>query len=74
MVLPTSQSSSYPVLSTGPAKGLSQPPGGWCLCPWPEAVRELNRHGFRARRLIDGFPEWKRAGLPVAVPAGAGRS
>ncbi len=32
-----------------------------------EAVRELNRKGFRARRLIDGFPEWKRAGLPVAA-------
>jgi rhodanese-related sulfurtransferase len=32
------------------------------------------RQGFRARRLIDGFPEWKRAGLPVAAPAGAGRS
>jgi rhodanese-related sulfurtransferase/DNA-binding transcriptional ArsR family regulator len=32
-----------------------------------DAVRELNRRGFRARRLIDGFPEWKRAGLPVAV-------
>jgi rhodanese-related sulfurtransferase len=34
-----------------------------------EAVRELNGHGFRARRLVDGFPEWKRAGLPVAAPA-----
>jgi rhodanese-related sulfurtransferase len=32
-----------------------------------EAVRELNRRGFSARRLIDGFPEWRRAGLPVAV-------
>ena len=31
-----------------------------------DAVRELNRRGFRARRLIDGFPEWKRAGLPVS--------
>jgi hypothetical protein len=74
MVLPTSQPSSYPVLSTGPARGVSQPPGGWCRYPRPEAVRELNRHGFRARRLIDGFPVWKRVGLPVAVPAGAGRS
>jgi hypothetical protein len=75
MVLPTSQPSSYPVLSTGPAKGLSQPPrAGGASARGPEAVRELNRHGFRARRLIDGFPEWKRAGLPVAVPAGAGRS
>jgi rhodanese-related sulfurtransferase len=32
-----------------------------------EAVRELSRHGYRARRLEDGFPEWRRAGLPVAV-------
>jgi hypothetical protein len=35
-----------------------------------DAVRELNRKGFRARRLIDGFPEWKRAGLPVAAGNG----
>ncbi len=34
-----------------------------------EAVRELTRKGFRARRLADGFPEWQRAGLPVAVGA-----
>ena len=32
-----------------------------------DAVRELRRRGVRARRLEDGFPEWKRAGLPVAV-------
>lgn len=30
------------------------------------AVRALARRGVRARRLEDGFPEWKRAGLPVA--------
>jgi rhodanese-related sulfurtransferase/DNA-binding HxlR family transcriptional regulator len=40
--------------------------GPYCVYA-DEAVRELNRRGFRARRLIDGFPEWKRAGLPVAV-------
>ena len=34
-----------------------------------EAVRELTKRGFRARRLADGFPEWRRAGLPVAVGA-----
>jgi rhodanese-related sulfurtransferase len=34
-----------------------------------EAVRELTKKGFRARRLADGFPEWRRAGLPVAVGA-----
>jgi len=32
-------------------------------------VRELNRQGFRAWRLIDGFPEWKQADLPVAASA-----
>jgi rhodanese-related sulfurtransferase len=32
-----------------------------------EAVRELTKKGFRASRLSDGFPEWRRAGLPVAV-------
>lgn len=32
-----------------------------------EAVRLLRRRGFAARRLEDGFPEWRRAGLPVAA-------
>jgi len=40
--------------------------GPYCVYA-DDAVRELNRKGFRALRLIDGFPEWKRAGLPVAV-------
>jgi rhodanese-related sulfurtransferase/DNA-binding MarR family transcriptional regulator len=40
--------------------------GPYCVFA-DEAVRELKRKGFRARRLIDGFPEWKRAGLPVVV-------
>lgn len=31
-----------------------------------DAVRELRRRGWRARRLEDGFPEWRRAGLAVA--------
>jgi rhodanese-related sulfurtransferase/DNA-binding transcriptional ArsR family regulator len=34
-----------------------------------DAVRELNKHGFKAARLEDGFPEWRRAGLPVASGA-----
>jgi rhodanese-related sulfurtransferase len=34
-----------------------------------EAVRLLRRRGRRAARLEDGFPEWRRAGLPVAVGA-----
>jgi rhodanese-related sulfurtransferase len=43
--------------------------GPYCVYA-DDAVRELNRKGLRARRLIDGFPEWRRAGLPVAVGNG----
>ena len=43
--------------------------GPYCVYA-DDAVRELNKKGFRARRLVDGFPEWKRAGLPVAVGEG----
>lgn len=43
--------------------------GPYCVYA-DEAVRELRRRGFRARRLTDGFPEWKRAGLPVAAGVG----
>jgi len=32
-----------------------------------EAVRALAARDRRARRLEEGFPEWRRAGLPVAV-------
>ena len=35
-----------------------------------DAVRQLRRRGFNARRLEDGYPEWKRAGLPVAGGGG----
>ncbi|MGB5278341.1 MAG: metalloregulator ArsR/SmtB family transcription factor [Gammaproteobacteria bacterium] len=30
-----------------------------------DAVAKLREKGFKARRLQDGFPEWKMAGLPV---------
>jgi rhodanese-related sulfurtransferase len=40
--------------------------GSYCVFA-DDAVRELTGHGHRARRLEDGFPEWRRAGLPVAV-------
>jgi rhodanese-related sulfurtransferase len=43
--------------------------GPYCVYA-DDAVHEMNRKGFRARRLVDGFPEWKRAGLPVAVGRG----
>jgi rhodanese-related sulfurtransferase len=32
-----------------------------------EAVRLLRARGLRARRLDVGFPEWRRAGLPVEI-------
>jgi rhodanese-related sulfurtransferase len=38
--------------------------GPYCLMAF-EAVAELRKKGRRARRLEDGFPEWKSAGLPV---------
>jgi rhodanese-related sulfurtransferase len=38
--------------------------GPWCVLSF-EAVALLREHGYRARRLEDGFPEWKTAGLPV---------
>ncbi len=31
-----------------------------------EAVAQLRRRGYRARRLEIGFPDWRAAGLPVA--------
>ena len=40
--------------------------GHYCVFA-DEAVRQLLAKGYRARRLEDGFPEWRRAGLPVAV-------
>jgi hypothetical protein len=33
----------------------------------PEAVQRLRARGFKARRLVDGVPEWRLAGLPVAT-------
>lgn len=40
--------------------------GPYCVLA-PEAVEILTLRGFRTRRLEDGFPEWRLAGLPVAV-------
>jgi rhodanese-related sulfurtransferase len=40
--------------------------GPYCVYA-DDAVRALDRNGFRAARLEDGYPEWKRAGLPIAV-------
>jgi ArsR family transcriptional regulator len=30
-------------------------------------VAQLRKLGFKARRLQDGLPEWKAAGLPVEI-------
>ena len=40
--------------------------GPYCVLA-PQALDLLRREGFRARRLEDGFPEWRRAGLPIAT-------
>lgn len=40
--------------------------GPYCMLA-VEAVKRLRKHGYRARRLEDGFPEWKAEGRPVAV-------
>jgi rhodanese-related sulfurtransferase/DNA-binding transcriptional ArsR family regulator len=42
--------------------------GPYCVFA-DDAVRALIARHRRARRLEDGFPEWRRAGLPVAVGA-----
>ncbi len=38
--------------------------GAYCVLSF-EAVAALRARGFKARRLQDGLPEWKAAGLPV---------
>lgn len=38
--------------------------GPYCLMSF-EAVIKLRKRGWKARRLENGFPEWKAAGLPV---------
>lgn len=64
-----------------PELPLFRPPEGralvaYCRGPYcafaPAAVRQLRSRGIPARRLEDGFPEWRRAGLPVAVGDDAG--
>lgn len=38
--------------------------GAYCLLSF-DAMEMLRAKGIKARRLADGFPEWKRAGLPI---------
>jgi ArsR family transcriptional regulator len=39
--------------------------GAYCVLSF-EAVAALRARGLRARRLEEGYPEWRAAGLPVA--------
>lgn len=41
--------------------------GPYCLLS-DEAVERLREEGYRARRLEEGFPEWRANGLPVEKP------
>ena len=45
--------------------------GPYCLMAL-DAVKALRRRGRRARRLLEGFPEWRAAGLPVQAGAADG--
>ena len=38
--------------------------GPYCLMSF-DAVEKLRRRGFKAKRMVDGYPEWRAAGLPV---------
>ncbi len=38
--------------------------GPYCVLAY-EAVARLREQGYQARRMQDGFPEWRAAGLPV---------
>lgn len=40
--------------------------GPYCMFA-VEAVERLRRRGYDARRLIDGLPDWRAAGFPVAA-------
>lgn len=42
--------------------------GAYCIFAF-EAVAALRAGGRPARRLVDGFPEWKAAGFPVSIPS-----
>jgi rhodanese-related sulfurtransferase len=43
--------------------------GPYCVFS-DEAIRLLHENGFRARRLSEGFPEWRAAGYPVETENG----
>lgn len=41
--------------------------GPYCILAF-RAIEILRARGLQARRLVDGFPEWRAAGLPIGVP------
>jgi rhodanese-related sulfurtransferase len=43
--------------------------GPYCVMAY-DAVARLRARGRKARRLVDGFPEWRAAGLPVETGSG----
>lgn len=43
--------------------------GPYCVFA-PQAIRWLKSQGVSASRLQDGFPEWRREGLPIDRPSG----
>ncbi len=47
--------------------------GPYCVMSF-EAVRLLRAHGRKARRLEEGFPEWRANGLPVEITREAAAS
>ena len=47
--------------------------GPYCVLAH-DAVRMLHAHGRTARRLADGMPEWRLAGLPVTTGAQPART
>jgi rhodanese-related sulfurtransferase len=44
--------------------------GPYCMLAF-EAVEKLRKKGYRARRLEEGFPEWKAGRLPVGGGSGS---
>lgn len=47
--------------------------GPYCVMAF-EAVERLRKRGFQVRRLVDGYPEWRLAGLPVSSELPGGKS
>ncbi|MGH8746249.1 MAG: ArsR/SmtB family transcription factor [Burkholderiales bacterium] len=45
--------------------------GPYCVLAF-EAVARLRKKGLQARRLEDGYPEWRMKGLPVEMGSGPG--